>query len=137
MGRRNKDRRMKYFKEITTILFLAFILMLMVKDGQAQRIGVNKPRVNKNKQRVNKNRQRFRKRTIKRRVRRAPVRRSIAKPKPKPKKKAGQGQIKRKRTCGKKCQIDKLHYLWLMRTLNKGHQMEKLKLKRIRNRRRQ
>lgn len=131
MGRRNKDRRMKYFKEITTILFLAFILMLMVKDGQAQRIGVNKPRVNKSKKR------RFRKRTIKRRVRRAPARRSIAKPKPKPKKKAGQGQIRRKRTCGKKCQIDKLHYLWLMRTLNKGHQMEKLKLKRIRNRRRQ
>lgn len=132
MGRRNKDRRMKYFKEITTILFLAFILMLMVKDGQAQRIGVNKPRVNKSKKR-------FRKRTIKRRVRRAPARRSIVrpKPKPKPKKKAGQGQIRRKRTCGKKCQIDKLHYLWLMRTLNKGHQMERLKLKRIRNRRRQ
>lgn len=131
MGRRNKDRRMKYFKEITTILFLAFILMLMVKDGQAQRIGVNKPRVNKNKKK------RFRKRTIKRRVRRAPARRSIVRPKPKPKKKAGQGQIKRKRTCGKKCQIDKLHYLWLMRTLNKGHQMERLKLKRIRKRRRQ
>lgn len=126
MGRRNKDRRMKYFKEITTILFLAFILMLMVKDGQAQRIGVNKPRVNKSKKR-------FRKRTIKRRVRRAPVRRSIVKPKPK--KKAGQGQIRRKRTCGKKCQIDRLHYLWLMRTLNKGHQMERLKLKRIRKRR--
>ena len=131
MGRRNKDRRMKYFKEITTILFLAFILMLMVKDGQAQRIGVNKPRVNKNKKK------RFRKRTIKRRVRRAPARRSIVRPKPKPKKKAGQGQIRRKRTCGKKCQIDKLHYLWLMRTLNKGHQMERLKLKRIRKRRRQ
>lgn len=122
---------MRYFKEITTILFLAFILMLMVKDGQAQRIGVNKPRVNKS------NKRRFRKRTIKRRVRRAPVRRSIVrpKPKPKPKKKAGQGQIRRKRTCGKKCQIDKLHYLWLMRTLNKGHQMERLKLKRMRKRR--
>ena len=105
MGRRNKDRRMKYFKEITTILFLAFILMLMVKDGQAQRTGVNKPRVNKSKKR-------FRKRTIKRRVRRAPVRRSIVKPKPKPKKESGQGQIKRQRTCGKKCQMDKLHYLW-------------------------